>query len=63
MFYLPTEYLINYLYSKMCNFNFISCSKGIVIFQSNLCNSIVTINCVKVNVQSIDDHISFQIST
>ena len=43
MFYLPTECLINYLYSKMCNFNLISCCKGIVIFQSHLCNSIAIV--------------------
>ena len=41
MFYLATECLINYLYSKMFNLNFISCCKGIVIFQSHLCNSFV----------------------
>ena len=43
MFYLATECLINDLYSKMCNFNFISCCKGIVIFESHLCNSTVIV--------------------
>ena len=43
MFYLATECLINYLYSKMCNFKFISYCKGIVLFQSHLCNSIVIV--------------------
>ena len=43
MFYLATECLINYLYSKICNFNFNSYCKGIVIFQSHLRNSIVIV--------------------
>ena len=43
MFYLATECLINYLYSKMCNFNFISCCKNIVLFPSHFCNSIVIV--------------------
>ena len=43
MFYLATECLISYLYSKMCNFNFISYCKGAVLFQSHLCNSTVFI--------------------
>ena len=43
MFYLATECLINYLYSKMCNFNFISYCKGIVIFKSHFYNSIVIV--------------------
>ena len=29
MFYSATECLISFLYSKMCNFNFISYCKGI----------------------------------
>ena len=43
MFYLATECLISFLYSKMRNFNVISCCKGIVLFQSHLCNSIVIV--------------------
>ena len=43
MFYLAIECLINYLSSKMCNFNFISYCKGIIIFQSHLRNSIVIV--------------------
>ena len=43
MFYLATGCLINYLYNKMCNFKFISYCKGIALFQSHLCNSIVIV--------------------
>ena len=43
IFYLATECLINYLYGKMCNFNFISCCKSIVLFWSHFCNSIVIV--------------------
>ena len=51
MFYLATECLINYLYSKMCNLNFISYCKGIVIFQSHVILLLLSeINCVNVNV-------------
>ena len=40
---LLTRLFISFLYSKMRNFNFISCCKGIVLFQSHLCNSIVIV--------------------
>ena len=43
MFYLATECLINYLYSKMCNFKFSSYYKGIVLFQSHLRNFMVIV--------------------
>ena len=43
MFYLATECLINYLYSKKCIFKFISYCEGIVLLQSHLCSSIVIV--------------------
>ena len=43
MFYLATECLIIYFHSKMCNFNFISYCKGIVLFEPHLCNSILIV--------------------
>ena len=42
MFYLANASSITCI-SKMCNFNFISYCKGIAIFQSHLCNSIVIV--------------------
>ena len=50
MFYLATECLMNYLYSKMCNFNFISYCQGIVIFH-HICVILLLlseIHCVNV---------------
>ena len=51
MFYLATKCLINYLYSKMCNFKFINYCKGIVQFQSHCVIILLLseINCVNVN--------------
>ena len=60
MFYLATECLINYLYSKMYNFNFISycviCVILLLLSEINCAKFVKCVNCYKFILRFFDGY-------